>query len=85
MNIQITNIHLNVIEADLRRLFTPFGEVRTVELVRDKWNNRSTGRALINMPLEKQAQAAILTLHGTVLEGKTIGVTSFHSSEDKNL
>jgi len=84
MNIQITNIHLNVIEADLRRLFTPFGEVRAVELVRDKWNNRSTGRALINMPLEKQAQVAILTLHGTVLGGKTISVTPFHSSEEKN-
>jgi len=81
MNIQITNIHLNVIEADLRRLFTPFGEVRTVELVRDKWNNRSKGRAVISMPLEKQAQAAILTLNGTVLAGKTIAVTPFHSSE----
>ena len=75
MNIEITNIHLNVIEADLRRLFTPFGEITTIELVRDKWNNRSTGRAFVNMPVLKQAEAAILTLHGTVLAGKTIVVT----------
>ena len=81
MNIEITNIHLNIIEADLRRLFTPFGEVTRVELVRDKWNNRSTGRALISMPVEKQAESAILTLNGTVVGGKTIGVTMFHSSE----
>jgi RNA recognition motif-containing protein len=74
MNIEITNIHLNVIEADLRRLFTPFGEVRMVELVRDKWNNRSTGRAIVSMPVEKQAQAAVITLHGTVLSGKVIAV-----------
>lgn len=79
MNIEITNIHLNVIESDLRRLFTPFGEVRTVELVRDKWNNRSTGRALINMPVEKQAQTAIITLHGTMMGGKSIAVTEFNS------
>lgn len=79
MNIEITNIHLNVIESDLRRLFTPFGEVRTVELVRDKWNNRSTGRALVNMPVEKQAQTAILTLHGTIMAGKSITVTEFTS------
>jgi RNA recognition motif-containing protein len=83
MNIQITNIHLNIVEADLRRLFTPFGEVTSVELVRDKWNNRSTGRALISMPLEKQAATAILTLHGTVLGGKNIAVTPFHSTEEK--
>jgi RNA recognition motif-containing protein len=80
MNIEITNIHLNVIESDLRRLFTPFGEVTTVELLRDKWSNRSTGRALVSMPIEKQANAAIVTLHGTVLAGKTIVVTEFNSS-----
>lgn len=75
MNIQVTNIHLNIIEADLRRLFTPFGEVRSVELLRDKWNNRSTGRAVVSMPVEKQAEAAIAQLHGTLLSGKTIMVT----------
>jgi RNA recognition motif-containing protein len=79
MNIEITNIHLNIIESDLRRLFTPFGEVITVELVRDKWNNRSTGHAFINMPVEKQAQTAIVTLHGTVLLGKAIIVTRSYS------
>lgn len=82
MNIEITNIHLNVIEADLRRLFTPFGEVTAVELVRDKWNNRSTGHAFVSMPVMKQAQAAILTLHGTVLVGKPIVVSEFRSSLD---
>ena len=81
MNIEITNIHLNIIEADLRRLFTPFGEVISVELVRDKWNNRSTGRALVNMPVDKQAQAAIITLNGTVLAGKPIAVAEFRPSE----
>jgi RNA recognition motif-containing protein len=82
MDIQITNISLQTVESDLRRLFTPFGEVETVQVVRDKWNNRSTGRALVNMPVEKQAEAAILTLHGIVLGGKTIAVTSFHSPEE---
>lgn len=78
MKIEITNIHLNIIEADLRRLFTPFGEVTAVELIRDKWNNRSTGHAFVNMPVEKQAQAAIVTLHGTMLTGKPIVVTKFN-------
>jgi RNA recognition motif-containing protein len=77
MDIQITNVNLHIIEADIRRLFTPFGEVGTVEVVRDKWNNRSTGRALVSMPVEKQARNAILTLHGTVLADRAIGVTPF--------
>ena len=82
MNIEITNIHLNLIESDIRRLFTPFGEVRDVELVRDKWNNRSTGRALVNMPVEKQAQAAIVTLNGTKLSGKAIMVNRSTSTSN---
>jgi RNA recognition motif-containing protein len=81
MNIEITNIHLNIIESDLRRLFTPFGEVITVELVRDKWNNRSTGRAIVSMPVEKQAQAAIVTLDGTLLSGKAIIVYKSNSND----
>lgn len=81
MNIEITNIDLNIIESDLRRLFTPFGEVKTVELVRDKWNNRSTGRAVIDMPVDKQAQAAIITLHGTLLSGKAIMVNKSSANE----
>ena len=80
MNIEISNIHLNVIEADIRRLFTPFGEVRDVELLRDKWNNLSTGRALVNMPVDKQAQAAIVTLNGSILSGKTIMVSESGSA-----
>lgn len=80
MNIEITNIHLNVIESDLRRLFTPFGEVTDVELVRDKWNNRSSGRAFINMPVERQAQTAIVTLHGTMWAGKALVVTKSNSA-----
>lgn len=76
MVIQINNVSLQLIEADLRRLFTPFGEVAAVELMRDKWSNRSTGRAFVNMPSEKQALAAILTLHGTVLAGKALVVTA---------
>jgi RNA recognition motif-containing protein len=83
MNIKITNIHLNVIEADLRRLFSPFGEIITVELVRDKWNNRSTGRAIVNMAVEKQAQMAIITLDGALLAGQTIAVSEDYTNRSE--
>jgi RNA recognition motif-containing protein len=84
MEIEITNIHLNIIEADLRRLFMPFGEVTKVELMRDKWNNRSTGRAIVNMPVEKQARAAILTLDGSILAGKALIVSGIDFPDHKD-
>lgn len=75
MNIQISNLDLNLIEADLQRLFTPYGEITTVQIVRDHWNNRSSGRAVIDMPVEKEAQKAILSLNGAMLGRKNIVVT----------
>jgi RNA recognition motif-containing protein len=76
MNIHVTNLNLNLIESDLRRLFAPFGEIRSVELVRDKLNNRSRGRAFIDMPVEKEGQLAILSLHGSQFAGKILLLTA---------
>jgi len=74
MDILISNLNLSLIEVDLQRLFTPYGEIGSVQMIRDKWNNRPTGKAYINMPVDKEAEKAIYALNGTVLAGKTIGV-----------
>ncbi len=75
MIIEITSLHLNVAETDLRRLFTPFGEIGAIEILRDPLNNRSRGKATITMPIEKEAQLAALSLNGSMVSGKSIIVT----------
>lgn len=75
MQIHISNLHSNLIESDVLRLFSPFGEVDAVVLMRDKLNNRSSGRAFVEMPVEKQATQAITTLHGKDVRGKKIVVS----------
>lgn len=83
MHIEITNLDLNLIEADLQRLFTPYGEINTIQIVRDHWNNRSKGRAVVDMPVEKEAQQAVLSLNGAQLGTKKITVTATsHHDED---
>lgn len=82
MNIEITNLDLNLIEADLQRLFTPYGEINTVQIMRDQWNNRSKGRAVIDMPVEKEAQQAILSLNGALLGTRKIVVTATSYGEE---
>ena len=75
MNIHVANLNLNLIESDLQRMFSPFGEVKTVNLVRDSLNNRSRGRAFIEMPVEKDGKKAILNLNGLEIKGKFIVVS----------
>ena len=74
MNLHVTNLNLNLIESDIQRLFIPFGEINSIELVRDKLNNRSRGRAFVDMPVEKEGQNAIISLHGLLFAGKTLVV-----------
>ena len=83
MNIHVTNLDLSLIEADLQRLFTPYGEVNTVQIVRDQWNNRSKGRAFVDMPVEKEAMQAILSLNGALLGHKNIVVTAASFEEER--
>lgn len=75
MLIEISSLHLNVTETDLQRLFIPFGEISSIEILRDRLNNRSRGKAIIGMPLEKQAQQAVTSLNGIMLLGRLIKVT----------
>ncbi|HEX2532426.1 MAG TPA: RNA-binding protein [Chitinophagaceae bacterium] len=83
MNIEVTNLSLSLIEADLQRIFTPFGEIRSIQILRDKWNNRSRGRAMIVMPVEKEARNAIHSLDGTQLGGKPISVVGTPEVNDQ--
>lgn len=82
MQIQITNLDVNLIEADVQRVFTPFGEIHTVQIVRDHWNHRSQGRAFVDMPVDKEAQQAILSLNGILLGRKNIVVSGVSFDEE---
>jgi RNA recognition motif-containing protein len=74
MNIQVHNLTLNVIDSDIRKLFSAFGVVDSAEVIKDKLNGRSKGHAIIDMPVEAQARQAIITLDQTYVDGKKISV-----------
>ena len=82
MDIQVSNLNPSLIEVDILRLFTPFGEVSSLEILRDKLNNRSKGRALVKMPVGKDALKAIASLNGHVIGGKSIVVTEVSSTDE---
>jgi RNA recognition motif-containing protein len=74
MNIQISNISLNMIDADIRRLFSSFGIVDSAEVNRNRFNGRSKGVAQVMMPNDTQARQAIISLDNTMMDGKKISV-----------
>ena len=75
MQIHISNLHSNLIEADIMRLFCRYGEVDSALLVRDKLNNRSLGHAFVEMPVQTEAAQAIVALNGLEIKGKRLTVS----------
>ncbi|RYZ20414.1 MAG: RNA-binding protein [Chitinophagaceae bacterium] len=64
MQLLVNNVDPNLLESDIRRLFMPFGEISDVVVLRDKVSHRHLGRALVEMPVPQQAEAAINSLNG---------------------
>jgi len=75
MNIRIFNLSLNTEDRDLRKLFSPFGNVTSAEVVKDKLNGRSKRNGIIEMPADREARLAIISLNQTVFDGKLVSVT----------
>ena len=75
MILEITNLDHNLIEADIRRLLHPFGEVGSVHLFRNGYHHRSSGKAHVEMPVDKEARQAYESLKGKVFFGKPLRIT----------
>lgn len=74
MNIYISNLAVNIIDADLKLLFAAFGEVSYVQIIRDHVTFNSRGTALIKMPVSEEGKHAIDSLHLTEIDGQQINV-----------
>ena len=70
MNILVSNLSIDVISNDLHDLFSVYGEVSYIAIVRNKKSGRSMGTAFIEMPQEAQAVQAIMALNQKKLDGK---------------
>ena len=74
MNIYVANLSRQTTEGDLRQAFEAFGQVRTVNIVRDGVTGESRGFGFVGMPIKNEAQTAISEMNGKDLKGHTIKV-----------
>ncbi|MEE9447380.1 MAG: RNA-binding protein [Arenicellales bacterium] len=74
MKILARKLNRDTTEANLRSLFEDHGTVQACDLVIDKETETSKGFAFIEMEDETEAEAAILALNSTELDGEIIRV-----------
>ncbi len=74
MNIYVGNLSYEVTEEDLQQAFEAFGQVESVNIIKDKFSGRSKGFGFVEMPDKANAQSAINELNGKELKGRTLNV-----------
>ena len=74
MNIYVGNLSYNVTEDDLKALFSEFGEVESVNIIKDHFSGQSKGFAFVEMPDNSEADKAMKALNGSELKGREIKV-----------
>lgn len=75
MNIYIGNLSREVTEDELRKAFEAFGQVTSVNIIKDRYSNESRGFGFVEMATKAEAQAAITGLNGTSLKERTLSVS----------
>ena len=83
MNIYVGNLSYEVTEEDLRLAFEPFGQVESVNIIKDKYTGQSKGFGFVEMPSKTEAQSAIDGLNDTELKGRTLNVNEARPRTDR--
>jgi RNA recognition motif-containing protein len=85
MNIFVGNLSLDVTEEELRREFMPFGEVKSVIIMNDKYfgGGQPRGYGFIEMASKSEGEVAIANLKGKKLGSWVIDVVEALPLSDK--
>ena len=82
MNIYVGNLPFEVTDDSLATTFSAHGEVTTARVIIDRFSGRSRGFGFVEMPKSEEAQAAIQSLNGTDMQGRTLTVNEARPRED---
>jgi len=74
MNIYIGNIARESTETEIREAFEAFGEVSTINLIRDNYTKVLKGFGFVEMPDKEAAEKAIKELDGQLFNGRPLTV-----------
>lgn len=72
MNIYVGNLSHDVTEEELRQAFAAFGEVESINIIKDRFSGESKGFGFVQMPSREEGLAAIKGTNNTDLKGRTI-------------
>ena len=83
MRIYVGNLAYGTDEDTLRQAFEAFGEVESVNIIKDRETNRSKGFGFVAMTSDEEGTAAIEQLDGTEIGGRTLRISKARPREER--
>jgi cold-inducible RNA-binding protein len=75
MKLYVGNLPNSLTEQELQDLFLPFGEIKSVNVIKDKFTGEPRGFGFVEMLEKETAQNAISGLDGKEVKGRKIRVS----------
>jgi len=83
MNIYVGNLSFDATEADIEQAFAEFGDVKSVNIVKDRDTGRSRGFAFVEMHDKQCGQQAIDGLNDQQIAGRPVTVNEARPRENR--
>lgn len=82
MNIYVGNLSNDATDEDLRQAFEAFGEVSSINIIKDRYSGESRGFGFVEMPTKTEAEAAIEAVNGQEIKGRAVSVNEARPKAD---
>ena len=82
-NIYVGNLSYDATEEDIQQAFAEFGEVASVNIIKDRETGRSRGFAFVEMADGDEAKEAIEKVNLTEIAGRSVTVNEARPKSDR--
>ena len=83
MNIYVGNLSFEATEADIESAFSEFGDVTSVNIIKDRETGRSRGFAFVEMRDQESGQQAIDGMNNQQIAGRSVTVNEARPRENR--
>ena len=83
MNIYVGNLSFDATEADIEHAFGEYGDVKSVNIIKDRETGRSRGFGFVEMHDEQAGREAIEGLNLKEIAGRAVTVNEARPREDR--
>jgi RNA recognition motif-containing protein len=83
MNIYVGNLPFSMTEEQLREMFESFGEIASVNIIKDKYSGESKGFGFVEMSDQDAGNSAIQGLNDHEVDGRRIKVSEAHPRKER--